>query len=300
MSDVVWVTGAAGFTGQHLIAFLRHTRPSLRIVGVDVREAPLSAVNAQHHVDLNDVASVRALAIAEPPRWVIHLAGLLPPSAEPEMWRANVGGSVGLLVGLGAADCQQTRVVSIGSAAEYALDATNPISEDARCGPASVYGKSKLAQSLTCLRLAADTGLGALVARTFNLIGPGLSTHLVAGSLTRQFASRAPCIQIGNTHTARDFIDVRDAVRAYWLLALDGHIGQIYNVSSQTPVRIADLLTILARLTGHAPYMETDPARLRPGDPPVVVGDSTKLRHATSWLPEIHLERSLREMLAGK
>ena len=119
MSDVVWVTGSTGFTGQHQIAFLRQTRPSLRIVGVDVNEA-VTVKRAQHRLDLNDSRSVMALAIAEPPTWVIHLAGLMPPSSESDMWRANVGGTVGLLVGLGAADCRQTRVVCVGSAAEYA------------------------------------------------------------------------------------------------------------------------------------------------------------------------------------
>jgi GDP-4-dehydro-6-deoxy-D-mannose reductase len=239
-----------------------------------------------------------ALAIAEPPRWVIHLAGLMPPSAEADMWRANVGGTVGLLAGLDAAECRDTRVVSIGSAAEYAEGAKNPISEEARCGGTSAYGNSKLAQSMICLRLAASLGLNALVARPFNLIGPGLSTNLVVGSLLRQFASAARSIQVGHTHTARDFIDVRDAVRAYWLLALDGQIGEIYNVSSENAVRIADLLTILCQITGNAPCIETDDDRRRPEDPLLVVGDSTKLRRATAWHREIDLEWSLRDMLA--
>lgn len=299
MSDVVWVTGASGFTGRHQIACLRHARPSLRIVGLDVNEAVQLDADAHHRFDLNDSESVMGLALAEPPAWVIHLAGLMPPSAEPDMWRANVGGTVGLLAGLGAAGCRKARILCVGSAAEYARDATNPISEKARCGGASAYGNSKLAQSLTCLRLAADTGLSALVARPFNLLGPRLSTNLVVGSLIRQFASEAPSIQVGNTHTERDFIDVRDAVRAYWLLAQNGQVGEIYNVSSETSVRIADLLMLLSRITGHAPRLETDAARIRPDDTPVVVGDSAKIRSATAWRPEIGLERSVRDMLAA-
>ena len=298
MSDVVWVTGASGFTGQHQIAFLRQLRPSLRIVGLDVKEAQLSNVDAHHRLDLNDSAAVAALATAEPPKWVIHLAGLMPPASEPDMWRANVGGTVGLLVGLGAADCRRTRVVCVGSAAEYARNARSPISEVARCGGASAYGNSKLAQSLTCLQFGRDTGLSVLVARPFNLIGPGLSRNLVVGSLVRQFSSAAPDIQVGNRHTARDFIDVRDAVRAYWLLALHGQIGAIYNVSSQTSVPIDDLLVMLSRITGHAPRIEADETRIRSDDLPVVVGDSAKLRSETVWQPEVELEQSLRDMLA--
>lgn len=299
MSDLVWVTGATGFTGQHQIAFLRRAGPSVRILGIDIREETHSDVDSYHRLDLNDSASVTALAIAEPPTWVIHLAGLMPPSAEPDMWRANVGGTVGLVTGLEGAGSRQTRLVCVGSAAEYALDAESPISEDARCGGASAYGNSKLAQSLTCLRLAGDRGLNALVARPFNLVGPGLSAHLVVGSLVRQFASTAPRIKVGNTQSARDFIDVRDAVRAYWLLASDGHTGEIYNVSSQTSVQISDVLTMLASITGHTPCIESDHARIRPSDPFMVVGDSTKLRSATTWRSEIPIERSLRDMLAA-
>jgi nucleoside-diphosphate-sugar epimerase len=298
MSDVVWVTGATGFTGRHQVAFLREARPSLRIVGVDARDEQTSPVDAQHRLDLADSASVKALAIAEPPRWVIHLAGLMPPAPESEMWRVNVGAMIGLLVGLRAAGCWQTRVLCVGSAAEYAREADNPISETAPCGGASAYGDTKLAQSLTCLRLAAESNLSALVARPFNLIGPGLPTRLVIGSLAHQYASKTDPIQIGNTHTARDFVDVRDAVRAYWLLALDGQIGDIYNVSSEASFPIVDLLTMFSRITGHSPRIERDPVRIRADDRPVVVGDSAKLRSATGWRPAISLAQSVREMLA--
>jgi GDP-4-dehydro-6-deoxy-D-mannose reductase len=298
MSDVVWVTGATGFTGRHQVAFLRDVRPSLRIVGIDVRDAALSPVDAHLRLDLADSGAVKALAIAEPPRWVIHLAGLMPPAPESDMWRVNVGATIGLLVGLRAADCWQTRVLCVGSAAEYARDAENPISEKAPCGGGSTYGNTKLAQSLTCLRLAAESYLQALVARPFNLIGPGLPTRLVIGWLAHQYATRTDPIQIGNTNTARDFVDVRDAVRAYWLLARDGQIGDIYNVSSEASFPIVDLLAMFSRITGHTPRIERDPARIRTDDREVIVGNSAKLRSATGWLPSISVEQSVRDMVA--
>jgi GDP-4-dehydro-6-deoxy-D-mannose reductase len=269
-------------------------------VGLDVREGAATDLDALHAVDLDNAADVAQLARSEPPRFVIHLAGLMPPAGEDAMWRANVGGTVGLLTGLRDAGCHDVRIVSIGSAAEYAPGPPGPLREDAPSGGASPYGRTKLAQSLLCLQLAADYGCSAVVARTFNLIGPHLSPHLVAGSLVRQFAAAGPTgtVRIGNAHTARDFVDVRDAVRAYWLLAVNEAAHGIYNVCSGCAISIGQLLDVLARVCGHTPAVERDPARVRASDPIEVVGDPGRLRQTTGWHPQITVEQSLRDMLA--
>jgi len=190
------------------------------------------------------------------------------------------------------------RIVSIGSAAEYARCAPSPLTETAPCGGASLYGNTKLVQSLTCLWLAAECRVDVLIARTFNLIGPGLPRRLIAGSLVHQFLAAAEEVHVGNVHTARDFIDVRDAVHAYWLLVQQGESGGIYNVSSDHPVSVQEMLDILSRVSGHSPRIRIDPSRVRANDPASVYGDSTRLREATRWVPTISLEQSLRDMLA--
>jgi GDP-4-dehydro-6-deoxy-D-mannose reductase len=161
-----------------------------------------------------------------------------------------------------------------------------------------LYGNTKLAQSLTCLRLGAECHLDVLIARTFNLVGPGLPPRWLTGSLVHQFRAAAAEVHIGNLHTARDFIDVRDAVRAYWLLVQQGKSGGIYNVSSDTPVSVREVLDMLSRVSGHSPRIRIDPSRVRANDPASVYGDSTRLREATQWVPTISLEQSLRDMLA--
>jgi GDP-4-dehydro-6-deoxy-D-mannose reductase len=297
MTGVLWITGVSGFTGRHLVRFLRQSGTSLRIIGLDIEVGAAADLDAAHAIDLTNAEAVAALAGREPPDWVIHLAGLMPPAAESEMWRANVGGTVGLLLGLRERS-RRLRIVSIGSAAEYAPGAPSPLTETAPCGGASLYGNSKLVQSLTCLWLAAECRVEVLVARTFNLVGPGLSPRLIAGSLVHQFLAAAEEIHVGNVHTARDFIDVRDAVRAYWLLVQQGKSGGIYNVSSDTPVSVREILDMLSRVSGHSPRIRIDPSRVRVNDPASVYGDSTRLREATRWVPTISLEQSLRDMLA--
>jgi GDP-4-dehydro-6-deoxy-D-mannose reductase len=299
MNEILWITGASGFSGRHLAAFVRSLPDPPRLVGLDVKPAALPGADAFHVVDLANADAVRHVATQAPPRWVIHLAGLMPPANESEMWRANVGGTAGLLTGLRRAGHRMPRIVSIGSAAEYSPDAGSPLREDSPAGAASVYGSTKLAQSLLCLHVAGELGFTAAVPRPFNLIGPGLPPPLVAASLVNQFmqAGRQGTVRIGNTHTARDFVDVRDAVRAYWLLARHETAHGIFNVCSGTPTKIADLLRVLADVSGYSPRVETDPALVRAADPVAVFGDPARLRAATGWCAQIPLETSLRDML---
>jgi GDP-4-dehydro-6-deoxy-D-mannose reductase len=161
-----------------------------------------------------------------------------------------------------------------------------------------LYGNTKLVQSLTCLWLGAECHLDVLIARTFNLVGPGLPPRLIAGALVHQFLAAAEEVHVGNLHAARDFIDVRDAVRAYWLLVRQGQSGGIYNVSSGIPVSVRDMLDMLSRVSGRSPRIRIDPSRVRANDPVSVFGDSSRLREATQWVPTISLEQSLRDMLA--
>jgi nucleoside-diphosphate-sugar epimerase len=269
MSETIWITGACGFTGGHLAAFLRQLPDPPRLVGLDVRRGGESPVHELHAIDLADPAAVQAIASRTPPRRVIHLAGLMPPASDGEMWHANVGGTAGLVEGLHRAGITP-RIVSVGSAAEYAPGAPSPLREDAPATGASSYGRTKLAQSLMCLHMARQFGFEAVVARPFNLIGPGLS---------------------------RDFVDVRDAVRAYWLLAAKDGLHGVYNVCSGHATSVGRLVQLLLQLTGRPRRVDVDAGRVRPSDPLEVYGDATRLRDATGWHAEIPVEQSLSDML---
>jgi GDP-4-dehydro-6-deoxy-D-mannose reductase len=258
-------------------------------------------VDVYHTLDTTRPDDVTSIARSDPPRWVIHLAGAVPPTAEAQMWLANVGSTVGLLQGLAAAGCRDVRVVTVGSAAEYQPQPTGALTEASPCGPVSVYGRAKWAQTLLALNLGRELGLAVMVVRPFNLVGPGMSADLVAGWLCQQFAQAADGheIAIGNTRSARDFIDIRDAVAAYWLVAQRGQPGKVYNVCSGRPVAIEQMLTMLGELTGKSPRIRVDPARLRDDDPQVSYGDYARLHQVTGWQPGISLRESLAAMLAA-
>ena len=139
-------------------------------------------------------------------------------------------------------------------------------------------------------------------ARSFNHMGPGQSSDFAGSAFARQIAEieaglRPPVVRVGNLDAERDFTDVRDVVRAYWLLALRGEPGCAYNVGSGVPHSARWLLETLLGFTEAEVNIEPDPARMRPSDIPRTYCNSARLRAATGWQPEIPLEKSLFDML---
>jgi len=302
VTGTLWVTGAAGFSGKHMVRLLTGLPEKPRLVGLDVAEAGPQGLDAYRRLDLNETEAVVSAAREDRPSWVIHLAAAMPPADEAQMWRVNVGGTVSLLSGLASAGCDGCRVVGVGSAAEYLPLLEGSLAEDSPCGGASLYGRVKWAQTLVTREAGRQLGLAVMVARTFNLIGPGISVSFVPGWLCKQFAQSEPLteITIGNTKSSRDFVDIRDAVAAYWALAQQGEPGEVYNVCSGRATRIQDLIDLLCELTGHAPKIRVDPARLRGADPPVSYGDYGKLARRTGWRPRLSLRDSLDGMLKAQ
>jgi GDP-4-dehydro-6-deoxy-D-mannose reductase len=137
--------------------------------------------------------------------------------------------------------------------------------------------------------------------RAFNHLGPGQTTKFVAPAIAERVARNeldgGAVIPVGNLSPRRDFTDVRDVVRAYRLLAERGVPGEAYNVCSGNPVAIRDLAEQLVALATNPMKLQVDPALERPVDVPVLCGDSSKLRAATGWTPEIPIAQTLADLL---
>ncbi|MSO48757.1 MAG: NAD-dependent epimerase/dehydratase family protein [Acidobacteria bacterium] len=287
------VTGAAGFAGRHLVAHLRATAP----------ERPLLAwVRSQ--VDITDREAVRnAVAEARPTR-IVHLAG--SPHVG-DSWRSsllplqtNVLGTHYLLEAV-RQHCPDCRIVVVTSAMIYRTsDAA--LDEDAPLEPSSPYGLSKLAQDQLALIAARNDGLHVVVARPFNHIGPHQNSSFALSSFARQIALIEaglvpPEIHVGNLDAERDFTDVRDVADAYARLLDAGQPGRVYNICSDTPHRIADLLNRLIAIA-HVPVtLATDPARLRPSDQLRMVGSSARIRTELGWRPKWSIDDTLADLL---
>jgi GDP-4-dehydro-6-deoxy-D-mannose reductase len=240
------------------------------------------------------------------PDAIIHLAGQsnVPISfKDPEGTLSNnILGSLHLL------DACRTCVVDarllvVSSNEVYGpvLEAEQPIHEGRALRPVNPYAVSKAAQEMLALQYAQSYGLDVVVARPFNHIGPGQTDRFVVSAFARQIVEVErgirTVVSVGNLDAARDFTDVRDVCRAYIALVERGVRGGIYNIGQGSSIQIGGLLDRLCRLAHVHVTVERDPALMRPSDAPVMLADTSRLRTATDWQPEIPLDQSLRETL---
>ena len=221
----VLVTGAGGFSGRRLLAQLPGA------VGVTRADC-----------DLADPAAVRALLERLRPSRIYHLAGSFSNVPE-EDYRSNCLTSANLV----AAAPRGCRLLLVGSAAEYGpvRPGEGPIREDRPLRPTSVYGLSKVCQTL--LMRAGAPGVEIVMARTFNLVGEGASPALLVGKLGAWLAAGAPGrLQLGRLDDVRDYLPVDDGVAAYRRIMERGRDGEVVHVASGRPTRVRDLVAELA------------------------------------------------------
>lgn len=302
MTGLPLVTGATGFAGRHLIAALTAHGPVHawgRPGGHPIPDAPQANVQWRA-VDLLDAAAVHEAIASARPSAIYHCAGIADVHgawhSAASALRVNVLGTVRLLDAITAAGLS-CRILIAGSALVYRRSAA-PISESDPLGPSGPYGVSKLAQEMT----ADASPLPVVIARAFNHAGPGQNASFVTSAFARQIAEieaglREPVLRVGNLEARRDITDVRDTVRAYQMLIASAEPHRPYNVCSGRACRVRDLLDILlAQSTGRV-RVDVDPARLRPADNPVVVGNSARIEAEVGWRAELPLERTLADLL---
>ena len=285
------ITGAHGFVGPYLTAHLEACGDE--VVGVD-RDMPIE-----------DADAVRSRFRDELPDVVYHLAALSHVgdswSAPADVVRINVEGTLHVL--LAAIESGVERVVLIGSAEQYGHVKPDqlPVTEDQPPLPVSPYGASKVAAEALASYAFRGRDLPVVMVRAFNHLGPGQGDRLVAGAIAAQVArnevSGERRVLAGDLSPRRDFTDVRDVVRAYRALAVDGVPGEVYNVCSGRAVEVSELADQLIRLSGRDMEVVLDPERLRPVDVPVLLGSNDKIRAATGWSPELTLEQTLSDIL---
>jgi GDP-4-dehydro-6-deoxy-D-mannose reductase len=191
----------------------------------------------------------------------------------------------------------------VGSAEEYGTTAAaGPCRETDPLQPVSPYAVSKAAQTLLCRQYHRSWQVPVVVARSFAHTGPGQDARFVFPSFAAQIAAvergeRPPVIEVGDLTTARDYLDVRDVVRAYRLLCERGRPGEVYNVCSGQALTIGDGLQILLAAACRELTVRQDPARLRPAEVPRLVGDAAKIVNETGWHPRHDIHQTLRDLL---
>ncbi len=298
----ILVTGAASFTARHLFPVLAERFPEARLAGTDL--PPRGPEKGEYYpADITRRHEIAAVLEAVSPDLLIHLAGVASNDAD-RCYAVNLEGTRNALQSAAALPSPPS-VLLISSAAVYGhtRPEDNPVVETTPLRPVSAYGASKAAAELFALALHRQERLPVLVVRPFNLIGPGLPLGLAPSDFAAQVArirrgEAPPVLRVGNLNPRRDFIDARDAVRAYALLAADPSLyGRVFNLGTGKPVTIWTLIEGLLAAAGVEARMETDPARVRAVEVEEQIADLRAVEKATRWRPEIPFETSLREMV---
>ena len=177
-----------------------------------------------------------------------------------------------------------------------------PIKETNPLRPLSPYAVSKVAQDMLGYQYWMSWKVDSVRTRGFNHEGPRRGPVFVASDFAKQIADiekgrKPPVLSVGNLEAIRDFTDVRDMVRAYWLALEKCEPGEVYNIATGKGWKIRDLLDHLLSLTKVKIEVRQDAARLRPSDVPILLGDNSKFVAATGWQPTIPFEQTLRDML---
>lgn len=310
-SLIALVTGVAGFAGSHLAKHLLDQGLEVRgIVRPGENKDNIAAILSRislFEAELTDPRQVNAGIREIKPDLVFHLAA---QASVGESWENpaatltnNILGQLNLLQAL-VEEGLHPRVLIVGSYEEYGLAYPDelPISEENPLRPTNPYAISKIAQDMMGYQYYLSHDLPCVRVRPFNHLGPGQSERFAAADFARRIAEAEaglapPLMQVGNLEAKRDFTDVRDVARAYYLALRLGQPGEVYNVGSGRMVSVGELLDILLSHAKISISVERDPSRLRPLDVPVSCCDYTKLHTRTGWVPEIPLERSLEEIL---
>ena len=177
-----------------------------------------------------------------------------------------------------------------------------PIKETNPLRPLSPYAVSKVAQDMLGYQYWMSFKVDSVRTRGFNHEGPRRGPVFVASDFAKQIADiekgkKAPVLHVGNLEAQRDFTDVRDMVRAYVLALEKCEPGEAYNICSGKAWTIQAVLDYLLSQTKLKIEVRQDPARLRPSDVPILLGDNSKFVRATGWQPTIPFEQTLRDML---
>lgn len=310
------ITGFSGFVSRHFLNYLVENNLSYEVLGVDVNPpkfamedyAPTLAMSFEQ-VNLLDKEAVEDMIATFRPDYILHLASF---SSVAYSWQHpadcfmnNTSIFLNVTEALRKHDLCDCRLLSVGSSEEYGdvKKEELPLQEDMPLVPVNPYAVARVSQEMMAKVLADSFGMQIMLTRSFNHMGPFQDERFVIPSFVRRILDIAESgaksgeIETGDTSIVRDFVDVRDVVRAYYRLLLDGKAGEVYNICGEKGVSLAEVVDQIADIVGVSVTTRVNPDFVRPGDNQVVIGSAEKIRQDIGWTAEIPLRQTLIDMI---
>lgn len=305
------ITGITGFAGSHLaelllaekfdvFGFHHPNHPTTNIKHIEKRIKLLDC-------DLLKENEVNSQVKKVGPNYVFHLAASSSAAKsfnEPaSTLKNNIESQINLLEAI-AKYSPDANVLVVGSSEEYGevKNSTRPVRETAPLIPSSPYAVSKVVQDLLGYQYFLNRKLKIVRVRPFNHIGPRQAKEFVVPSFAVQIAAIEKkgkgVIKVGNLSSWRDFTDVRDMVKAYFL-SLSGKCkyGEVYNLGSGKVIQIKEVLQKLISLSSAKIKIVVDETLFRPVDTKKIICDFSKFNLATGWVPKIEIRQTLSDTI---
>ncbi|MHC4662648.1 MAG: GDP-mannose 4,6-dehydratase [Planctomycetota bacterium] len=309
----VLITGITGMVGSHLADYILDNHPSVEIHGLLRWRSPLDNIIhirdkvSLHLAELRDLNSLVLLLRKIRPDRIFHLGAQSYVTssfdAPADTIQTNVIGTINLLDAVRITEldpmihvCSSSEVYGQVTKEEVPIKETNPFR------PASPYAVSKVGEDMIAFQYFLSYGIKTVRTRMFTHTGPRRGDVFAEGAFAKQIAEieaglRANPMKVGNLDSVRTFADVRDAVRAYWLLLEHCPAGQVYNIGGNRTMKVGEMLEMQKSFARCSIEHEVDKALLRPSDVTLQIPDTSKFEKITGWKPEIPLEQTLQDLL---
>jgi GDP-4-dehydro-6-deoxy-D-mannose reductase len=311
-----FITGISGFVAGHFLDFLDSSETAdIAVLGVDsiisedVKKRFYKNITVRlETLDLTDYQSLEKLLIEFSPAYIVHLASFSSVSKSWDEPLASFMNNTNIFLNI----CEilrknniKCRLLSIGSSEEYGNVPVHciPIKESVQLNPVNPYAVARVSQELLAQCYVSSYKLDIILTRSFNHIGPRQRDIFVIPSFIKQILEGIKnglseiTLLTGDISIVRDFLDVRDVVRAYHLLLEKGVAGESYNVCSGRGYPLKEIIDMLAGLLQINITTETDFTRIRPTDNKVIIGDNAKIKSHTGWHPEISFRQTLQDLI---
>ena len=310
----ILITGIAGFASRHFLEYLNTQEPGSEVAGIYNETIPTFKVEDLNELKITlyklNLLNKEGLAeIIEQfnPSYILHLAG---KSSVANSWKFpadSITDNTNFFLNIVETVKNlhlKCRILSVGSTEEYGnANAGLPLKETDCPEPASPYGVARVLQQKLVKIYADSFGIDIIHTRSFNHIGPYQKPEYVIASFAKQLVQQAKDkkerieLTTGDINVIRDFSDVRDVVRAYYLLMYKGVKGETYNVCSGKGYVLKDIITLLADKISKPVLHSVDEKNFRPSENKIIVGSYEKLKIATGWEPHYSIENSLSDIM---
>ena len=309
----ILITGITGFVGSHLAEYILKMDEGDQIYGLCRWRSPKDNIASIYNKiylldgDLCDLSSLIRNLESVKPDIIFHLAAqsyVLTSFNSPiqTLW-ANVLGTTNLLEAVRITKINP--LIHICSSSEVygqVSEADVPIKESCPFKPASPYAVSKVGEDMVALQYWLSYGIKTIRTRMFTHTGPRRGDVFALSFFAKQIAAGElglgeAVIRVGNLKSVRTICDVRDAVRAYWLLISKCKAGEVYNIGGNQTMTIADALDMLLSFSEKRFEVRVDTELIRPSDVTLQIPCIDKFRNETGWEPEIKIEKTLEDLL---